>query len=228
MVMTFGNVWMPCMSYRGIEHYYGHIYKVADQVVCVTGPTTGYVDGHDGDVYWSKHDVSWWYEKNPYLAKINIKSDKNFLGTWNFACHIMIVSSLLMGKDGHILHIGTKGKEGTARQENYCDCCEIDARANSNKYITFNGRIVSWYLVGNHFIVSHNTIDGGDKRPSDGTRLDHFATNSIVNNIIEKPTSTGNFNEMAADYYNLNGQKVTKPRTRKGVYIKNKRKIVSR
>lgn len=168
---TFDDVWMPCMSYRGVEHYYGHIYKIADQVDCVTSSTTGYVDGHSGDVQYSLHDVSWWYEKNPYLAKLSIKSDKNYLGTWNFPCHIMTVSSLLMGKYGHVLHIGASGKDYT---KNYCDCSELDAKAGKTKYITFNGRIVSGNLVGNHFIVAFNTIEGGDARPSDGTRLDHF------------------------------------------------------
>lgn len=168
---TFGNVWMPCMSYRGVEHYYGHIYKIADQVDCMTGETTGYVEGHEDDSYWSLHDVTWWYEKNPYIAKMGISNDKNLLGTWNFPCHIMTVSSLLMGKDGHVLHIGATGKDYT---KYYCDCSELDSKTGLIKYITFNGRIVSSNLVGNHFIVSYNTINGGDKRPSDGTRLDHF------------------------------------------------------
>lgn len=181
----FANLWMPCMSYRGVEHYYGHIYKVADQVECVTGPTTGYVDGHsaseDRAYLWSLHDVSWWYEKNPYLAKY-CKKAKNLLGTWNFACHTCTVSSLLMGKNGHILPVGTDGKD---RSTNYCDGSELDGNANERKYIAFNGRIVSHNLVGNHFIVSHYTIDGGDSRPSDGTRLDHFE-------IYELPTYIDN------------------------------------
>lgn len=168
---TFGNVWMPCMSYRGVEHYYGHMYKIADQVDCMTGETTGYVDGHEDDSYWSLHDVTWWYEKNPYLAKLIISSDKNLLGTWNFPCHIMTVSSLMMGKNGHVLHIGATGKDYT---KYYCDCSELDSKTGQKKYITFNGRIVSSTLVGNHFIVAYNTINGGDSRPSDGTRLDHF------------------------------------------------------
>lgn len=167
----FANLWVPCISYRGVEHYYGHIYKVADQVVCVTGNTTGYVDGHSGEYLWSKHDVSWWYEKNPYLAKLGIKNEKNLLGTWNFPCHTMTVSSLLMGKDGHVLHINADGKDYT---KNYCDCSELDSKTGEDKYIAFNGRLVSLNLVGNYFIVAYNTFNGGDKRPSDGTRLDHF------------------------------------------------------
>lgn len=166
----FANLWVPCMSYRGVEHYYGHIYKVADQVECVTGPTTGYVDGHSGEYAWSLHDVKWWYERNPYLARYCNKA-ANLLGTWNFACHTMTVSSLLMGKFGHVLHIGTSQKDYLL---NYCDCSELDSKEGQRKYITFNGRIVSWNLVGNHFIVAFNTIDGGDKRPSDGTRVEHF------------------------------------------------------
>lgn len=169
---TFGNVWMPCMSYRGIEHYYGHLYKIADQVDCMTGETTGYVEGHEDDNYWSLHDVTWWYEKNPYLAKNGVISmDRNKLGTWNFPCHIMNVSSLLMGKHGHVLHIGADGKD---YGKNYCDCSELDASPNRIKYVTFNGRIVSFTLVGNHFIVSHNIDNGNSRRPSDGTRVDHF------------------------------------------------------
>ena len=168
---SFGNVWMPCMSYRGVEHYYGHLYKVADQVECVTGPTVGYWDGHDEDEYYSVHDVQYWYEKNPYLAMFEIKKMENLLGTWRFPCHITTVSSLLMGEYGHILPIATDGKDYS---RNYCDCCEIDAREGESKYITFNGRIVSGRFVGNLFVVSVNTTDGGDARPSDGTRYDHF------------------------------------------------------
>lgn len=166
----FANIWMPCMSYRGVEHYYGHIYKIADQVECIVGPTSAYVEGHEGDRNWSKHDVTWWYEPNPFLCNY-INTEENKLGTWNFACHIMIASRLLMGENGHILHTGTVDKD---RNKYYCDCSELDSRYNKRKYITFNGRIVSSNLVGNHFIVSFNTVNEGDKRPSDGTRLDHF------------------------------------------------------
>ena len=52
-------------------------------------------------------------------------------------------------------------------KKNYCDCSELDSKAGEDKYITFNGRIVSKNLVGNLFIVSYNTFNGGDKRPSD-------------------------------------------------------------
>ena len=169
---TFGNVWMPCMSYRGVEHYFGHIYKIADQVDCQMSGNTGYVPGHDGEAAWALRNVTYWYEKNPYLAKLGISNkQENLLGTWNFPCNIKTVSSLMMGKYGHVLHINASG---TDYNKYYCDCSEINNNAGLKKYITFNGRIVSGSLVGNHFLVSVNTIDGEDARPSDGTRLDHF------------------------------------------------------
>lgn len=168
----FGDVWMPCMSYRGVEHYYGHIYKIVDQVNCLASNTNEYVDGHEGDGYYSIRNIEYWYERNPYVAKLEkISKDKNYLGCYSFASYIMTVKSLMFGEDGHILHIATEGKN---YNKNYCDCCELIGPENKQTYITFNGRIVSGSLVGNHFIVAANTVYGTDTRPSDGTRLDHF------------------------------------------------------
>lgn len=82
----------------------------------------------------------------------------------------MCVSSLLLGKEAHILHIDTIDKN---YNNNYCDCSEFSP-SSKLKYLTFNGRIVSGQLVGFHFIVGYDNADGTSVRPSDGTRLNHF------------------------------------------------------
>ena len=167
----FADVWMPCMSYRGIEHYFGHIYKITDQINVKASPTGDYIEGHEGDSYYIINEVSYFYQSNPYLVD-NKENEKNKLGTYTIATNIMCVSSLMMGENGHVLHVKTDGKDWNT---NYCDCCEISvSNPTKLKYITFNGRIVSSNLVGNHFLVAYDYADGSSTRPSDGTRIDHF------------------------------------------------------
>lgn len=165
----WGDVWMPIMSYRGIENFYGHIYKIVDQVNLMCEITDEYVPGHEGDNRWRIYNNTYYYEKNPYLTN-NIAEENKKLGTFKFSASIMCVSSLLLGKEAHILHIYTIDKN---YNNNYCDCSEFSP-SSKLKYLTFNGRIVSGQFVGFHFIVGYDNADGTSVRPSDGTRLNHF------------------------------------------------------
>lgn len=165
----WSDVWMPVMSYRGVENFYGHIYKIVDQINLICKDTGTYIDGHDGDTNWVISDHSYYYESNPYLSDNNI-DDKKHLGTYRFSSSIMCVKSLMLGEDAHILHIDTLDKNYATL---YCDCSEL-LTSDDVLYITFNGRIVSGELVGFHFIVGADKVNGSTKRPSDGTRLNHF------------------------------------------------------
>lgn len=57
------------MSYRGIEHYYGHLYKVTDQIT-VTSKETEEIN----PLISNKHlyNVSYYYQKNPFITDDNI------------------------------------------------------------------------------------------------------------------------------------------------------------
>ena len=169
----WGDVWMPVMSYRGIENFYGHIYKIADQVDVICKTTGNYVDGHEGQFGYEIFDIEYYYEPNPYLTDTIYSTEKKIGEKYTFSANIMCVKSLLLGENAHILHTGTSSDKDYTK--NYCDCSEYDGNnGDKAKYITFNGRLVSKNLVGFHFIVAIDYADGSSVRPSDGTRLDHF------------------------------------------------------
>ena len=167
----WNNVWMPCMSYRGVENFYGHIYKIVDQLSIVCEFTGEYVDGHDGDLNWGIYNVAYYYTKNPYLCNDEV-SQKKLIASGNFASGTRTISSILGTSQGHILPIKTD-ENNLGYNYNYCDCCEIYARAGVI-YPTYNGRIVSGEMVGSNFIVGADSIQEGTRRPSDGTRIDCF------------------------------------------------------
>ena len=174
----WGNVWMPCMSYRGVEHFWGHLYDIIDQVNLVIAPTTRYEDGQEGDSYYSYNNVYYYYQKNPFLTNNSI-DEKYLLGVYEYMPNTNTISSLLMGTHGHILPI--KSSRPADYRKNYSDCVEF-LRYNSDetKYIAMNGRLVSNTLCGANFPCSTSFADSskaveGTKnysRPSDGTRLD--------------------------------------------------------
>ena len=166
----WGDLWMPVMSYRGIENFYGHIYKIVDQVNLFCENTGEYIEGHEDEYTYRIFNNTYYYEPNPYLTN-DIADESKCLGTYKFCADIMCVKNLLLGRDAHILHIGTSSDKDYTK--NYCDCSEYN-NGTKMKFITFNGRIVSLNLVGFHFIVGFDNADGSSTRPSDGTRLDHF------------------------------------------------------
>lgn len=168
----FADVWVPCMSYRGVEHFYGDNYKIVDQINLLCEKTDKYVDGHEGDSYWRLQKSTYYYEHNPYLTSNSEKDDSRKLGSYEFPSGIMCASGLLLGEEANVLHTDAKNKDYT---QNYCCCAEQTYTYNKElNYITFNGRIVSAQLVGWHFICGVNKVDGDDARPSDSTRIDHF------------------------------------------------------
>lgn len=165
----FADLWMPVMSYRGIENFYGHLYSIADQITIKVTPTNVYYDGHEDDKYWRYSDVAYYYEPNPYLTNDETNTDK-LIGTYNFMCNTRTVTSLMLGKYAHILHTDTTEHKKDDYSNYYCDCCEI--LGSGAGYMTMNGRIVSSELVGFHFIVTQGKFD--NLRPSDGTRINMF------------------------------------------------------
>lgn len=165
----WGNVWMPVMSYRGIENYYGHLYKIADQVTCHIEDTGTYAEGHEGDYNYKIMNVTYYYQKNPYLTDNSLKESQK-LGLYSFACQTRDIRSILWSDFGHVLPINS-GYDSPRGYHYYCDTCEMDMQ-HINTYTTFNGRIVSGEMVGSNFIVAVDAISGVSSRPSDGTRLD--------------------------------------------------------
>lgn len=163
--MTRDDVWMPVISYRGVENYYGHIYKICDQVNILCEGTGTYATGHSGDANYEYNDVSYAYQENPYLAD---DSMDDAIGTFQFISGTQVISSILGGDLAHILPIDSS-LDGY--NTNYFDCVEIYHRGGI-EYPAFNGRIVSGNLCGSNFIVGNNLADNGTARPSDGTRLD--------------------------------------------------------
>lgn len=166
----YADVWMPCMSYRGVENFYGHIYKIADGLKVKLAETDEYLDGHEGENLYRIIDVKYYYESNPYLSD-NRANDKNYIGGGVFCPNIKCTKSVLMGELGHVLPIDCSNNDHCDDQY-YCECTEMYPISNNVlHYPTFNGRIVSGSYLGYNFIAVIYPINSGT-RPSDGTRLD--------------------------------------------------------
>jgi hypothetical protein len=168
VINRYDNVWMPVMSYRGVEQYYGHIYKIADQINVIAQATGNYAPGHEGESIYQITDISYYYEPNPYLTNgVANPAKKIWQGQFQgYAC----ITKMLLGELGHILPIDAKEFNYSI---GFCDATEILPQGAVVLYITLEGRVVSKYLCGPLFIVAHN-YDSGAPRASDGTRLDHF------------------------------------------------------
>lgn len=164
----WADVWMPCLSYRGVEHWFGHIYKIADGVNILCEGTGTYYEGKEGNPTYEYNDVTYWYQKNPYLTNDG-GTEKQKLGTFRYMSGTREIKSILGGSKMHILPIDA---DVTNYNTHYCDCVEIYHRGGI-MYPTFNGRIVSGIAFdGANFIVGNNLADNGSPRASDGTRLD--------------------------------------------------------
>lgn len=164
----WADVWMPCLSYRGVEHWFGHIYKIADGVNILCEGTGTYYEGKEGNPTYEYNDVTYWYQKNPYLTNDG-GTEKQKLGTFRYMSGTREIKSILGGSKMHVLPIDA---DVTNYNTHYCDCVEIYHRGGI-MYPTFNGRIVSGMAFdGANFIVGNNLADNGRPRASDGTRLD--------------------------------------------------------
>ena len=164
---TFADVWMPCVSYRGVEHFYGHLYKIADQVT-IKSKNTGVSNPTFGNK--NLYDVTYWYHRNPFTASEE-RLDDDIIWNGQFTPAIAVNSKLLFGYDGHILPI--ECANGIYNGRHYADCAEYSDNIDAG-YATFNGRIVSGSLVGRSFIVSvYDSTSPG--RANDGTRIVCYA-----------------------------------------------------
>lgn len=164
---TFADVWMPCVSYRGVEHFYGHLYKIADQVT-IKSKNTGVVNPIFGNKNF--YDVTYWYHRNPFTASEE-RLDDDIIWNGQFTPAIAVNSKLLFGYDGHILPI--ECANGIYNGRHYADCAEYSGNIDAG-YVTFNGRIVSNSLVGRSFIASvYDSTSPG--RANDGTRIVAYA-----------------------------------------------------
>lgn len=165
VIEEFGTVVMPVMSYRGIENFYGHLYKIVDNI---DGRITNLPAGVKRNEYY--------YQKNPYLTN-DTDSVQGYskIGDAQFLSSIRVISQLLGGTDGHILPIG---EGGTNYTQFYSDCVEHIQGWNGNigdlKYLTYNGRIVSTSLVGLLFSVIAVDVASDRYRASDTVRLQYF------------------------------------------------------
>lgn len=165
----WGNVPMAVMSYRGIEHFYGHIYKIVDNITAqITNITSS--DNKRNEYY---------YQPNPYLTT-NDDSVKGYkkIGDYTFPSSIKVVTKLIFGTDAHILPRASGGNSASDYLTNYADCVEHtrgwDGNTGMMKYLTYNGRAVSGTLVGTLFSVIVIDVNSNRTRKSDGVRLQYF------------------------------------------------------
>jgi len=166
LVLTrFADVWMPCVSYRGIENFYGHVYSVADQLTVLT-KDTGTFDTSISPTA-KIADVSYWYVRNPFKANSECKAD-DFIGKYRFSPEVLSISKILMGYDGHVLPIGSVA----SYLNGYAECTELADRGYPTA-VSFNGRIVSGTLVGRNFIVGMYN-DYEFPRGSECTRITQY------------------------------------------------------
>ena len=173
----WGNYIMPVMSYRGVENFYGHIYKIADGINAITyWDGVSYASGHEGDYVYSSCDQKFYYQPNPYFTD-DAARDSELISNAKFPTNTFIIKKMLLDEKANPLPIDTDWQNNN-RNNNYCDCLEAPRmfiKDSKVRYITYNGRIVSSTLVGWHFIVAgHYAGENEDARPSDGTRIDRF------------------------------------------------------
>ena len=155
----YADVYIPVMSYRGVENYYGHLYATADQVSVICKRLDG-----------EEREVKYYYQRNPFRCKTDI-ADYEFLGTFNFQATIKSISGIMMGFDGHVLPI----QSILSYDNGYCDCTELIPRTDGMPAsISFNGRLASHKLVGRNFIVSSWKDDESANRGSESVRQCQF------------------------------------------------------
>lgn len=164
---AWGDVYMPVMSYRGIENFYGHIYKIVDNI------DTNVVNMGGG----LRQNIHY-YQKNPYLCQdSDNKSGYKMILDVTYNSGIRPITKLMLGEDAHILPIDSD-IETINYNRYYCDCVEHITAWNGNvgvmKYLTYNGRIVSNQLVGLLFSVIAVDMASNRARTSDGVRLQYF------------------------------------------------------
>ncbi len=170
---TRGDVWMPVLSYRGVEQFYGHAYKIIDQANFWT-----YLDDNDVKV------SEFWYQPNPYrLSDVNIDSYK-YMGNQFTVQHAVgagtYVEEMVFTEDNNMYSVIPKSAkavlgDGTKYGGDFAENLLHNATKTPQVYYqTFNGRIVSGSIVGLFFSCALYPAVGQIKRTSDTTRLDHY------------------------------------------------------
>lgn len=160
----YSDYWIPCMSYRGVEHFYGHLYDVMPQVrvdqarVNDSEQPSGLPTGK------RVYDVTYHYCSNPFY--IGVKTPIN-LGTYRFCCDIMPYNRLLLGDDVHLLPIDAANYG--LYDKYYTNCVEYSGGSVNNKVLRVNGRTVSGTLCGIGFF---STYFGNVVENSQCARLD--------------------------------------------------------
>lgn len=168
-----GDVWMPILSYRGVEQFYGHAYKIIDQANFWT-----YLDDNDVKV------SEFWYQPNPYrLSDVNIDGYK-YMGNQFTVQHAVgegtFVEEMVFTEDNNMYSVIAKSAkatldDGTKYGGDFAENLLHNATKTPQVYYqTFNGRIVSGSIVGLFFSCALYPAVGQIKRTSDTTRLDHY------------------------------------------------------
>lgn len=168
----FGSGWMPVMSYRGVENFYGHQYKLIDQITIRQSNYSGSTGAN------TLSSLAYYYYPNPYLTNDDSNSPSFLVGKVDIQPNIRVIKKILLGKEAHFLPI--ESGDVNAYDTYYADCIEIKASGSSNiKYMSVAGRYVSKDLCGPLFCCSEtkevtNNIEY--RRSCNVTRLDYIIT----------------------------------------------------
>lgn len=170
---------LTCNSYRGVEHFFGHTYKITDQINVQMDQLYLKQDANGNPVpeyddKAAKAIMKYYYTK--YASAVG-EDNNNFyekIADFQFDDYcIYYIQNLLLGDEGHIMPIKTNGKKASY----YQDIAEFYAMerqqsiTGENAYVTWAGRVVSKDLCGPLFSFCKHV--GNQYRTSDTTRLDY-------------------------------------------------------
>ncbi len=168
------------MSYRGVENFYGHLYKIMDGINVQMNQLYNRID--EFGVYeaeyvatgGAKSDIRVYHNKyaSTYSDEITEQYDKLTDVMTEDYC-IYYIKNLAIGERGHIIPKATGGKSNNYYNDitefyNYREQQSITGRVN---YMTVAGRLVNTKFCGPLFTYCRNA--GNETRASDTTRLDY-------------------------------------------------------
>lgn len=158
------DVWVPCVSYRGVEHYWGHLYKTLAQLLIVAKATGNKVNGKD------VNNVQYYYNNNPYRQDT---TDIEPITVDGVATHTVEIAGYVYGMEGHILPNASNVTGRYVSGTDYCDCVEIYNRSDMPYQADVNGSLINLNFSGRNMIVSAFPPDGKNEkvRNSNGTRI---------------------------------------------------------
>lgn len=140
--IALDNVWVPCVSYRGIENYWGHIYKIVDQINIICESAGKFRSEDNREIY----DVWYYYQPDPYDTD-NKCRESQLVKKVTFCPIICNTSSYIFGQEGHILPCDTaiyekaiieevSTRDKYTSEETYCDCVEYGINYRNGGGIT--------------------------------------------------------------------------------------------